>query len=333
MSEATRRVVSVGREGAAEEARRRRYLRVSRVGEHSVELHGRFANADFMWVDAVLQPLARRAFIEARSSGQREGAGAYMADALVEMGKLAGVAGTAGVGAARSAGGPGGAGTGGAGGPRGTDDGGVADVARAAGANISGAKTNTGADMASAGGDAGHSGRPRAPGRIKATVNVVVDHAVLVRGSVEPGERCEVVGLGPLPVSTVNQMLNDCFLNVLATRGRDVLSMGSESRYLPSGVRASLALRDPVCSVRGCDVTIGLEIDHRHEIRHGGKSTQANLHYLCSFHHRGKSLGRLRLEEPNDEGTVGEYIVVPLTEGKDFSEGGQAGTGLFADTG
>ena len=40
------------------------------------------------------------------------------------------------------------------------------------------------------------------------TTHVVVDHAVLVRGNVFPGERCEIPGVGPVNVQWVRDVLN-----------------------------------------------------------------------------------------------------------------------------
>ncbi len=120
---------------------------------------------------------------------------------------------------------------------------------------------------------------------IRPSVNVVVDHQALVRGHVEPGERCEIPGVGPVPVSVVKAMESDCYLRVLVTRGHDVLALGSESRYIPASVRAALQLSDKVCSVRGCDVTVGLELDHRKPVCDGGKTKFENLDWLCRHHH------------------------------------------------
>src|SRR5947208_3031301 len=43
--------------------------------------------------------------------------------------------------------------------------------------------------------------------RPRNTVHVVIDHAALVRGKAESGERCEVGGVGPVPVRVVRSMM------------------------------------------------------------------------------------------------------------------------------
>jgi hypothetical protein len=55
-----------------------------------------------------------------------------------------------------------------------------------------------------------HEGSPRCGS--DAHVSVRIDHSALVRGHTEPGEVCEIVGLGPVPVAVVSQMLDDAAL-------------------------------------------------------------------------------------------------------------------------
>src|SRR5439155_2188950 len=59
--------------------------------------------------------------------------------------------------------------------------------------------------LARAGRDGTGSGSPSP----RHTVHVVIDHAALLRGKAEAGERCEVAGGGPVPVSVVRSMLDD----------------------------------------------------------------------------------------------------------------------------
>src|SRR5207249_67217 len=53
------------------------------------------------------------------------------------------------------------------------------------------------------------------------TVHVVIDHAALVRGKAQPGERCEVAGVGPVPVNVVRSMMDDAFVTAVVTNGVD----------------------------------------------------------------------------------------------------------------
>ena len=95
-----------------------------------------------------------------------------------------------------------------------------------------------------------------------ATVHVRVDHAALQRGHVEPGELCEIPGVGPVPVEVARRLVVDSVLNVLVTDGVDVTTVAHAGRTIPIALRRALVERDPECVVPGCTVSDGLEIDH-----------------------------------------------------------------------
>ena len=74
---------------------------------------------------------------------------------------------------------------------------------------------------------------------------------------------CEIPGVGPVPVSTVRGMLSEAFLKLLVTDGVNVLTRCvTWGAAVPAHVRTALEERDPTCVVPGCDVAMGLEIDH-----------------------------------------------------------------------
>jgi hypothetical protein len=75
-------------------------------------------------------------------------------------------------------------------------------------------------DMAQASGTAGD----RREGA-RAMVHVRVDHSALIRGSTEAGETCEIPGVGPIPVATARAMAADAILEVLVTKGVDVVAV------------------------------------------------------------------------------------------------------------
>ena len=123
-----------------------------------------------------------------------------------------------------------------------------------------------------------------------AVVHVRVDASALRRGYVEYGEVCEIPGVGPVPVSTVRGMLSEAFVKLLVTDGVDVLTVCHVGRGVPAHVRSALEERDPTCVVPGCDVAMGLEIDHwQTAYADGGPTTLANLARLCHFHHAMKT--------------------------------------------
>ncbi len=142
-----------------------------------------------------------------------------------------------------------------------------------------------------------------------AHVSVRIDHSALVRGHTEPGEICEIDGLGPVPVAIVSQLLDDAFVKVLLADGTDVLAVSHLGRFVSARLRSALEERYPECVIEGCHVTEHLEIDHNLPIEFGGPTALWNLSRLCGHHHRHKHLHDLRLE-----GTGTTQHFVPATE-------------------
>jgi Domain of unknown function (DUF222) len=133
-----------------------------------------------------------------------------------------------------------------------------------------------------------------------ATVHVQVDHAALVRGSLEPGEICEIPGVGPIPVDVARRLAVDSVLSVLVTDGVDVSSVAHSGRTIPAALRRALVERDPTCVVPGCEQRHDLEIDHLEPFASGGPTSLANLVRLCHWHHELKTYHRHRLERDGD---------------------------------
>jgi hypothetical protein len=140
------------------------------------------------------------------------------------------------------------------------------------------------------GGAGGPSGAPTA------MVHVRVDHGALVRGHVEPGEICEIPGIGPIPVDVARRLAVDSILSILVTKGVDVTAVAHGGRSIPISMKRALLERDPVCVVPGCGVDKGLEIDHVVPYAQGGSTDLANLVRLCHWHHYLKTHQRHRLE-------------------------------------
>ncbi len=133
-------------------------------------------------------------------------------------------------------------------------------------------------------------------GMSRTMVHVRVDHAALVRGHTKSGEICEIPGVGPIPVSLARSLATDSILSVLLTRGVDVSAVAHAGRTIPASIRRALLERDPACVVPGCEVTVGLEIDHVVPYGEGGTTTLANLARLCHWHHYLKTHQEHRLE-------------------------------------
>jgi hypothetical protein len=133
-----------------------------------------------------------------------------------------------------------------------------------------------------------------------AMVHVRVDNEALVRGHLEPGEVCEIPGIGPIPVEVARRLAADSILSVLVTDGVDVTAVSRSDRTIPAAVRRALIERDQVCVVPGCEVRDALENDHVHEFGRGGPTALDNLARLCHWHHYLKTHQRYRLERVGD---------------------------------
>ncbi len=132
-------------------------------------------------------------------------------------------------------------------------------------------------------------------------VHVRVDHQALVRGHLEPGEICEIPGIGPIPVDVARRLAADSILSVLLTDGVDVTSVAHAGRTIPAAIRTALIERDPMCVVPGCGSREALEIDHLLPFGNDGPTSLSNLARLCHWHHYLKTHQRYRLARVGDE--------------------------------
>jgi hypothetical protein len=122
-------------------------------------------------------------------------------------------------------------------------------------------------------------------GRRKPSVTVMIDLAALMRGRAEPGEMCEIPGVGPLPVSRLLELAPEAVWHALVTDGVDIRSYCSFTRHIPTLLRLALEARDRECVVPGCNQTVGLEIDHVVPVEHGGATSYGNTARVCHFDH------------------------------------------------
>ena len=126
----------------------------------------------------------------------------------------------------------------------------------------------------------------RAP---RSVVHVEVDRAAFERGRVEPGERCVIRGVGPVPVAVARRMARDGLVKILERDGVEVTRVAHAGRTIPAHLRTALEARDPTCVVPGCEMRTGLEIDHIVPLAEGGPTRLDNLARLCRFHHGEKT--------------------------------------------
>lgn len=128
-------------------------------------------------------------------------------------------------------------------------------------------------------------GRRRAPG-----VVYHVSLEALSRGRLEPGELCEVPGVGAVPLKVIENVVGDAMAKLVISNGVDVTTVCHLGRTVPAHVETALEARDRSCVVPECDVTLSLEIDHwQVPFSEGGPTALWNLARLCRFHHQLKT--------------------------------------------
>ncbi|HUV11112.1 MAG TPA: HNH endonuclease signature motif containing protein, partial [Acidimicrobiia bacterium] len=133
-------------------------------------------------------------------------------------------------------------------------------------------------DLARSGGTATASW-PRHVARVR------VDLPALLRGHTEPGETCEIPGIGPVPVSHAREVLSHGLLQLVITDGVDVQTVVSTTRHVPMPLKIAITERDHTCKVRGCDCTTNLHRHHTQAFADGGLTTYRLLGNLCPRHH------------------------------------------------
>jgi Domain of unknown function (DUF222)/HNH endonuclease len=136
------------------------------------------------------------------------------------------------------------------------------------------------------------------------------DVAAIERGYVEPGERMELVGIGPIPVTIARGLLNDARVSILSREGTEITRITSPKRTIPAALRRWLERAYPMCGHLGCGSRERLQIDHVIPIEEHGPTERGNLWRLCSYHHKLKTFygwravgpeGERRLVPPDDQ--------------------------------
>jgi hypothetical protein len=152
-------------------------------------------------------------------------------------------------------------------------------------------------------------GAPIAKGA-DAKIIVRIDHGALLRGRAEPGEVCEISGVGPVAVSTVREWMRDAFIAAILTKGTEVSKVVHLGRRFTSEQRTALQWQDPICARRGCGNRLGLENDHHDDwaLTRTTRTTSANR--WCRACHRLKSAGWI----VGPEGDDGKHELSPPPE-------------------
>jgi hypothetical protein len=137
-------------------------------------------------------------------------------------------------------------------------------------------------------------------------VRVTVDAAALARGHTKDGERCEITGVGPAPVTTARAILDDARVSVLVRDGDDITTVSTPTRTIPAKLRRALEARYPTCGVKACANDQFLQIDHVVAVEDHGRTELANTWRICPHHHKLKTHYGWKVV-----GTPGDWDLVP----------------------
>ena len=129
----------------------------------------------------------------------------------------------------------------------------------------------------------------------RADLVVVVDLAAYRRGHAHPGERCHIVGGGPVTVSFARDIADDAFLKALTHDGVKIETVAHFGRHIRAELRTALELGAPPgfdgvsCAEPGCNRRYGLDWDHADPVAHHGPTSYDNLQPRCKPHHWQKT--------------------------------------------
>jgi hypothetical protein len=155
----------------------------------------------------------------------------------------------------------------------------VAAEAKVAGAPAESRQAYTADALARLADSKGHGSGP------PTVMHVRVDHAALRRGHTQPGEICEIEGVGSIPVATALAMSTEALAYAILTNGTAITDIWRLDRTIPRALRIALQERDQTCIVPHCSVRDHLQIHHRQAVDDDGPTSEENCCRVCGYHH------------------------------------------------
>ena len=123
----------------------------------------------------------------------------------------------------------------------------------------------------------------------RAEVVALVNLESLQRGHLQPGETCEIAGVGHVPVSVARDLFGDALLKIVIRDGIDIRTVVHAGRHPNAAQRTAVFVRDGGRCVRpACHRPIA-EVDHIDEYRATHHTTLDELAGLCVHDHRLKT--------------------------------------------
>lgn len=124
--------------------------------------------------------------------------------------------------------------------------------------------------------------KPKRPRRNPATELIVLaDLSGLARGHTVPGETCEIVGFGPVPVEAIRELIGDAALRIVLKDGVDIRTVAHSKRTINQILQTALLANGWSCDNPDCPHRHRLERDHVRALTNGGLTEFFNLRPLC----------------------------------------------------
>jgi hypothetical protein len=111
-----------------------------------------------------------------------------------------------------------------------------------------------------------------------------VDLEALIRGEVEGDEKCEIPGLGPIPVRVARELLGDAILKLVITKGVDVANVVHLGRGPTAAQRIAVLWSKPKCANVACSSRF-VELDHRDPWANTHHTVLDEIDPLCKHDH------------------------------------------------
>jgi hypothetical protein len=131
----------------------------------------------------------------------------------------------------------------------------------------------------------GGAGARRRGASAKVLIRVELD-ALVRRQVASEEELCELVGFGPVPVSSVREITvrDRPFLAAVLPKAKAVMGVAHLGRRLSAHQLTALQWSMPTCSVAGCGQTARLEYDHRKDWAKTHETSLEGTDPLCHHH-------------------------------------------------
>jgi Domain of unknown function (DUF222)/HNH endonuclease len=143
----------------------------------------------------------------------------------------------------------------------------------------------------------------------RAELVIVCDLLAWRRGHPHPGEACQLIGGGPIPVEVAKDLAQDAFVKAVLHDGTNIHTVKHFGRHLPAALRTALDL-GPIPEFTGrqcaqCHRRWGLQYDHVNPLANHGPTQYSNLQALCWKDHQ------IKTDQDRQTGLLGPHAPRP----------------------